>query len=96
MNIHSSVKTGKLVTVKTRGEKSALSNAAPPLYFSGRLELIEGQERGKDAIKFVHLTYWGHVAKVNHFGKLVGWERGDKVMSIPVQNIVEIVPLLRG
>ncbi|MDQ6477826.1 hypothetical protein [Dyadobacter sp. LHD-138] len=96
MNIHSSVKTGKLVIVKTRGEDSAQSNAAPPLSFSGRLESIETQERGKEEVKFIHLSYWGLVAKVNHFGKLIGWERGNKVLSIPIRNVVEVTPLTRG
>jgi len=82
----SHITQGKLVHIKTLG--SADEKKAPPLEFTGILKQESNQHfKGSGCIQIVSD---GMIAVQNDEGKVIGFEKGVKVQTIPRRNVKSI------
>ncbi|WP_159467994.1 hypothetical protein [Dyadobacter sp. 3J3] len=86
----SHIKVGQLIQIKTKGGEPPFK--APSLLFTGEL-VDEGILNFKNGC--VRLLYSGEVAVQNDEGKVIGFEKGQKVLSIP-RSIIESVEVFRN
>lgn len=81
---------GKLVLVTTIGSKSR--DKAPSLKLTGKLVEEIG---GINNTGYINLEYKGEKALLNDRGKVIGYQKGPKIMSIPRSIVASVASIKR-